>query len=58
MTKKAKKGYLWIFDQQDKWDEAASDRVSQLEQAQAAHLDWFDKHSTVRYLVVVHGMIV
>lgn len=52
MTKKTKKGYLWIFDQQDKWDEIASDKVSQLEQMQATHLGWFDNHSTVRYYVM------
>ncbi|GAN03681.1 hypothetical protein MAM1_0045c03136 [Mucor ambiguus] len=53
MAKKTKKGYLWIFDQQDKWDEAASDKISQLEEAQAAHLDWFDRHSTVSELLAL-----
>ncbi|OAD07525.1 hypothetical protein MUCCIDRAFT_104459 [Mucor lusitanicus CBS 277.49] len=53
MTKKTKKGYLWIFDQQDKWDEASSDRIAQLEEAQAAHLGWFDQHSTVSELLAL-----
>ncbi|KAK4513570.1 putative ATP-dependent helicase IRC3 [Mucor velutinosus] len=53
MEKKTKKGYLWIFDQQDKWDEVASSKISQLEEAQAAHLDWFDKHSTVNELLAL-----
>ncbi|KAL7315299.1 hypothetical protein PS15m_006763 [Mucor circinelloides] len=53
MAKKTKKGYLWIFDQQDKWDEIASDKISQLKQMQATHLDWFDNHSTVSELLAL-----
>lgn len=58
MAKKTKKGYLWIFDQQDKWDEIASDKITQLDQMKANHLDWFDKHTTVRYVILRNIMYI
>ncbi|KAI8636292.1 hypothetical protein BD408DRAFT_407278 [Parasitella parasitica] len=48
-----KKGYLWVFDQQDKWDNIASDKISQLEETKAAHLSWFDTHATVSDLLAL-----
>ncbi|CEP20035.1 hypothetical protein [Parasitella parasitica] len=53
MSKKTKKGYLWVFDQQDKWENITSDKMSQLEEAKAAHLSWFDTHATVSELLAL-----
>jgi hypothetical protein len=48
MSARTKKGYLWVFDQQDKWDDILMEKTAQLDDVTNSHLDWFKKHSTVR----------
>lgn len=47
MTKKIKKGYDWVEEQQDIWDTIAAEKLEQLNVLSQSHLDWFSKHTTV-----------
>ncbi|KAI8047678.1 uncharacterized protein B0P05DRAFT_565574 [Gilbertella persicaria] len=51
MNKKTKKGYLWAFEQQDKWDDLCSEKILQLDQIAKSHMDWLDRHSTASDLI-------
>jgi hypothetical protein len=49
MTTKIKKGYEWVEEQEDLWESAASEKMNLLDELANTHLEWFDKHSTIRY---------
>ncbi|KAI7906326.1 uncharacterized protein BX663DRAFT_496032 [Cokeromyces recurvatus] len=51
MAKRTRKGYLWAFDQQDKWDDIAAEKISQLQDISNTYLDWFNNHSTIKDLL-------
>jgi hypothetical protein len=48
MTRKIKKGYDWVEEQQEKWEGIAFDKIEQLDKLSQTHIDWFNKHSTIR----------
>lgn len=48
MSTRTNKGYLWVFDQQEKWANIRAEKIEQLEEIANTHLNWFEKHSTVR----------
>ena len=48
MNPKSTQGYLWANEQQDRWEELATEKINQLDQILQRHLDWFTRHATVR----------
>jgi hypothetical protein len=48
MSPRTNKGYLWVYEQQDTWDDIMLEKIAQLDEITKTHLGWFEKHSTAR----------
>lgn len=48
MTKKIKDVYAWVEEQEEYWDNLTSEKLKQLDDITNSHLDWFNKHATIR----------